>query len=408
VPIREVRGEKKDMKNQEMIPFEKAYDIVMNSAFSTGTETISFTDSLDRILAGPVISDMNLPPFNKSSVDGFAIRKADIANDLEIIETIPAGKDPEKSVGKNQCSRIMTGAPVPEGADCVIMVEDSQILQSGKVRFTGSFTKENIAFMAEDVKKGDVVLEPGRIIRPQDIAVMASVGHTAVTVSMMPRAGVISSGSELVEPHEKPGRSQIRNTNSYQLMSQVARAGGAGKYYGIAEDDEGVTYSVVQKAISENDLVLITGGVSMGDFDFVPSVLEKAGVKILFSRVAVQPGKPTIFGLYKNGFVFGLPGNPVSSYVIFELLVRPLICKMMNYQWKPLEIRLPMKEKFSRKFAERLALIPVIITEDNMASPVEFHGSAHISALPHADGIVALPVGSKTIEKGEIVSVRQI
>ncbi|MCU0462752.1 MAG: molybdopterin molybdotransferase MoeA, partial [Bacteroidales bacterium] len=402
------RGEKKDMKNQEMIPFEKAYDIVMNSAFSTGTETISFTDSLDRILAGPVISDMNLPPFNKSSVDGFAIRKADIANDLEIIETIPAGKDPEKSVGKNQCSRIMTGAPVPEGADCIIMVEDSQILQSGKVRFTGSFTKENIAFRAEDVKKGDVVLEPGRIIRPQDIAVMASVGHTAVTVSMMPRAGVISSGSELVEPHEKPGRSQIRNTNSYQLMSQVARAGGAGKYYGIAEDDEGVTYSVVQKAISENDLVLITGGVSMGDFDFVPSVLEKAGVKILFSRVAVQPGKPTIFGLYKNGFVFGLPGNPVSSYVIFELLVRPLICKMMNYQWKPLEIRLPMKEKFSRKFAERLALIPVIITEDNMASPVEFHGSAHISALPHADGIVALPVGSKTIEKGEIVSVRQI
>lgn len=396
------------MKEIEMIPFEKAFEIVLDSAFSTGTETISFTDSLNRVLAGPVISDMNLPPFNKSSVDGFAIRKADITNDLEIIETIPAGKDPEKKTGRNQCSRIMTGAPVPEGADCVIMVEDTQILQSGKVRFTGSFTKENIAFMAEDVKNGDVVLEPGRIIRPQDIAVMASVGHTAVSVSRMPRAGVISSGSELVEPLEKPGRSQIRNTNSYQLMAQVARAGGYAKYYGIAKDDEGVTYSVVQKAISENDLVLLTGGVSMGDFDFVPSVLEKAGVKILFSRVAVQPGKPTVFGLYNKGIVFGLPGNPVSSYVIFEILVRPLICKMMNYKWKPLEIRLPMKEKFSRRFAERMALIPVIITEDNMASPVEFHGSAHISALPHSDGIVALPAGSKTIEKGEIVSVRQI
>jgi molybdopterin molybdotransferase len=399
---------KKDMKNQEMIPFEKAYDIVINSAFSTGPETIPFTDSLNRVLAGTVLSDMNLPPFNKSSVDGFAIRKSDLAGDLEIIETVPAGKDPEKTIGQNQCTRIMTGAPVPQGADCVIMVEDTEMLPSGKIRFKGGFTKENIAFMAEDVREGEVVLEKGRIIRPQDIAVMASVGHTSVIVSRKPRVGVISSGSELVEPDQKPAKSQIRNTNSYQLMAQLARAGGAGKYYGIARDDEEITYTVVQKALSENDLVLLTGGVSMGDFDFVPAVLEKAGVKILFSRVAVQPGKPTTFGLHKNAIVFGLPGNPVSSFIIFEILVRPLINKMMDFQYKPLEIKLPMRGKFSRKFAERLAFIPVVITDDNKVSPVEFHGSAHISALPHSDGIVALPVGLKTIEEGEIVSVRQI
>jgi molybdopterin molybdotransferase len=396
------------MKELDMIPFEKAYEIVMNPEYNTGTETISFTDSLSRVLAGPVTSDMDLPSFNKASVDGFAIRKSDIGNDLEIIETIPAGQDPEKKIEENQCSRIMTGAPVPQSSDCVIMVEDTEMLPSGKVRFKGNFTKENIAFRAEDVKKGDVVLEAGRIIRPQDIAVMASVGHTSVSVSRMPRIGVISSGSELVEPHEKPGRSQIRNTNSFQLMAQITRAGGLGKYYGIAKDDEEITFSVVEKAIAENDLILITGGVSMGDFDFVPSVLERAGVKIHFSRVAVQPGKPTIFGIHNKAIVFGLPGNPVSCFMMFELLARPLICKMMGHQWKPLEIRLPMREKFSRKFAERMALIPVVITEDELVLPVEFHGSAHISALPDADGIVALPIGSKTIEKGEIVSVRQI
>lgn len=392
----------------EMIPFEKAHDIVMNSVFSTGTEIVSFTDSLNRVLAVQVTSDMDMPPFNKASVDGFAIRKSDINNDLEIIETIPAGKFPEKYISKNQCSRIMTGAPVPEGADCVIMVEETEMLPSGKLKFKGTFTKENIAHRAEDVRKGDVVLEPGRIIRPQDIAVMASAGHTSVTVGKMPRTGVISSGSELVEPHDIPGRSQIRNSNSFQLMAQVERAGGSGKYYGIARDEEEITFSIIEKAISENDLILISGGVSMGDFDFVPSVLERAGVKILFSRVAVQPGKPTIFGLHKKAIIFGLPGNPVSSFIIFELLVRPLICKMMDYQWKSLEIKLPMKEKFTRKFADRMALIPVVFTTDGMVLPSVFHGSAHISALPQSDGIVTLPAGIKTIEKGEIVSVRQI
>jgi molybdopterin molybdotransferase len=395
-------------KEIAMIPFEKAFEIVMNSAFSTGTETIQFNDSLNRVLSAQVFSDMDMPPFNKSSVDGFAIRKSDIGSDLEIIETIPAGKYPEKSIGGNQCSRIMTGAPVPEGADCVIMVEDTEILPSGKVKFRGTFTKENIAFRAEDIKKGDVVLEPGRIIRPQDIAVMASVGHTSVTVGRKPRIGVISSGSELVEPHYVPSGSQIRNSNSFQLMAQVERAGGQGKYYGIASDDEAITLSIVEKAISENDIVLISGGVSMGDFDFVPSVLERAGVKILFSRVAIQPGKPTIFGLHKKSVIFGLPGNPVSSFIIFELLTKPLIFKMMGHELKPFEIRLPMKEKFSRKYAERMALIPVVITGDGMVRAAEFHGSAHLSALPQSDGIVALNAGIKTIEKGEIVSVRQI
>jgi len=392
----------------EMISFEQAFELVSGTGLRTGTEVIYFTESLNRILAGDVVSDMDLPPFNKSSVDGFACRKADLDNELEIIETIPAGKWPSVPVGSDQCSRIMTGAPVPDGANCVLMVEETQLMPSGKIRFTGSFKKENIARKGEDVRKGDTLLRAGKVIRPQDIAVMASAGHIKVLVSVMPKVAVISSGSELVEPDKKPGLSQIRNSNASQLMAQVARAGASGKYYGIAADFEDLTLSIVEKALSENDMVLITGGVSMGDFDFIPSVLERAGVKILFSRIAVRPGKPTTFGLHPKSAVFGLPGNPVSSFVQFELLVRPLLFKMMGCNWKPLDIKLPMNEKFTRKFADSMAFIPVRITGDGFVSPVEYHGSAHISALPEADGIIAMAAGKQLLEKGEIVSVRQI
>jgi len=392
----------------EMISFEKAYDIVISSGFRTGTEAISYTESLNRILAGDVVSDMDLPPFNKSSVDGFACKKADLDNELEIVETIPAGKWPTVPVDSGKCSRIMTGAPVPYGADCVLMVEETQIMPSGKIRFTGTFKKENISIKGEDVREGETLLRAGKVIRPQDIAVMASAGHIKVLVSVMPKVAVISSGSELVEPDKKPGISRIRNSNASQLMAQVARAGASGRYYGIAPDDEDLTLPIVRRAISENDMVLVTGGVSMGDFDFIPSVLERAGVKILFTRISVQPGKPTTFGLHYKAAVFGLPGNPVSSFVQFELLVRPLLSKMMGCDWTPLNIKLPMNEKFTRKFADKMAFIPVRITGDGFVSPVEYHGSAHISALPEADGIIAMAAGKQLIEKGEIVSVRQI
>jgi molybdopterin molybdotransferase len=392
----------------EIISFEKAFMTVINSAFSTGTERVSFTDSLNRVLAEDISSDIDIPPFNKATVDGFACRKSDLGIELDIIETIAAGNWPEKKISENQCSRIMTGAAVPEGADIVFMVEDSMILPSGKVRYTGTFSRENISIRGEDIKNGDSVLKPGKLIRPQDIAVMASVGCTKVIVSKMPRVAVISSGDELVEPDDKPGISQIRNTNAYQLMAQIQRAGARGKYLGIARDDEEATYNIVKRAISECDLVLITGGVSMGDFDFVPSVLERAGVRILFSRVNVQPGKPTTFGIHPEALVFGLPGNPVSSFIQFELLVRPLISKMMGNQFTPVTIPLPMKDSFSRKSADRQAWIPVIITKDGLISPIEYHGSAHISALALADGIIALPVGKKTIEKGELIGVRPI
>jgi len=391
----------------EVISFEEAYSIVMSNIRVTGTEKVSFLESLNRILAEDIASDMDMPPFNKATVDGFACRKEDLGGEMAIIETISAGIQPKKNISSKQCSKIMTGAQVPGGADMIFMVEDSFLLPSGKVKFTGSFSKENIALKGEDINVGDLVLRKGEIIRPQEIALLSTVGHTTVLVSRKPVVAVISSGDELVEPDSKPGISQIRNSNAYQLLAQLLISGALGKYYGIARDDEEATYKIVNQAISECDIVLITGGVSMGDFDFIPEILEKAGVKILFSRVNVQPGKPTTFGIHPRAIVFGLPGNPVSSFTQFELLVKPLIFKIMRYDWTPLVIDLPLHNKFSRRFAERMSWVPVSIT-DGMVSPVEYHGSAHISSLSQAFGLVSIPVGVKTIEKGEIVSVRQI
>jgi molybdopterin molybdotransferase len=391
-----------------MISFEEAFGIVMKSAFQTEPETIAFTCSDGRILAEDIASDIDMPPFNRAAVDGYACHRTDIKNDLEVVEVIPAGKVPEKDVGRNQCSKIMTGAIVPDGCDVVFMVEDSENITSGKIRFTGKDSKSNISFKCEDVKAGDTVLRNGKFIKPQDIAVMASVGHTNVIVRKKPSVGILSTGDELVEPSIKPAASMIRNSNAYQLMSQVARAGGKGHYYGIAPDREDITLGMIQNAVSENDIVLLTGGVSMGDFDFVPSVLKEAGVKILFDKVNVQPGKPTTFGVHSKAIVFGLPGNPVSSFVQFETLVRPLINKMMGYNWKPIEQRLPMAVRYERKSPGRMGWIPVSITGKMEVIPVDFHGSAHISSLPYAEGIIGIKAGIQIIEKGELVSVRLI
>jgi molybdopterin molybdotransferase len=302
----------------------------------------------------------------------------------------------------------MTGAIVPDGCDVVIMVEESEILTGNRIRFTGIDPKLNMSFRGEDVRKGDIVLKKAKVIQPQDIAIMASVGHTKVSVKKKPLVGIISTGDELVNPSEIPGISQIRNSNAYQLAAQIARAGAEGCDYGIAADDETITFKIIEKAIQECDIVIITGGVSMGDFDFVPSVLESAGVKILFDRVNVQPGKPTTFGLHPKSLVFGLPGNPVSSFIQFEMLIRPLINKMMGHNWRHPVQNLPLGVNYERKSSARLGFIPVKIDEKMEVIPVDFHGSAHITALSDSDGIIVLQPGIKFLRKGETVNVRQI
>jgi len=390
-----------------MIAIEKAYDIVMKSAYHLETEKVSFTDSLGRILAANVKSDIEMPPFDKSAMDGYACRRADIKNKLEIIEVIPAGKTPEKKIGENQCANIMTGAPIPEGSDCVVPVELTDEPVDGFVKINEEPARNNISFQGEDVKVGTKVLDKGIKIEAQHMAVFAAVGYTEVLVYRQPKVGIISTGDELVEPQHKPSLSQIRNSNGYQLIGQVKACGAIANYVGIAEDTPEDTFNKVSKALKENDILLLTGGVSMGTFDFVPEVLEKAGVKILFDSIAVKPGKPTTFGIADNKFCYGLPGNPVSSFVQFDLLVKPLIYKLMGQEYKPLDIQMPMGTDLKRRNADRRAYFPVIIENGKIFS-VDYHGSAHIHALSSAQGIIYMELGKKEIKEGEIVHVRQI
>lgn len=391
-----------------MITFQLAYKIVMDTVKELDYEKVDINDSLNRILAEDVVSDIEMPPFDKSSMDGYACRKKDIKNELEVIEVIQAGKAPEKTISKNKCSKIMTGAMIPEGADCVVMVEYSQTTGDNKVRFSINTTDNNISYKAEDIKKGESVLKKGTKLKSQHIAVLASVGCVKPLVTKQPRIGIISTGSELVEPHLMPELSKIRNSNAYQLIAQVIKTGAVPNYIGIASDSEEVTYNIVKQALTDNDVIILTGGVSMGDYDFVPEILEKANIKLLFKTIAIKPGKPTIFGTYNLKRCFGLPGNPVSSFILFELLVKPLLHKMMGADYKPLNIRMPIGIDYKRKKTERESWIPVMLNSKGFVIPIEYHGSAHINSLIHADGIISIPIGKENINKGEIVYVRQI
>lgn len=391
-----------------MISFEEALDTVLSEAVRLGTERTDFRDSLGRVLCEDVVSDMFMPPFNKSAMDGFACRRDDLGKDLEIIETIAAGASPVRAVGQGQCTRIMTGARVPEGADVVIKVEDTELTPEGNVRFTGSSTKNNIALKGEDVKEGDVVIPSGTMIDPRHVAIMASVGWTEPSVSIRPDVAVISTGDEIVEPEIKPGPSQIRNSNGQQLVAQVKRAGANAKYLGIAADNERSTYDMLDRALKQNDIVLLSGGVSMGDFDFIPGVLDQLGVDMLFKTIALQPGKPTVFGKSGEKRIFGLPGNPVSSYNIFELLVRPMMNKMMGLKEPVKDMKIEMGSAYRRKRATRMSWIPVNISSSHKAFPVEYHGSAHIYSLVNADAFIAVPVGVTELKPGDYVDVRPL
>jgi molybdopterin molybdotransferase len=392
-----------------MTRFEEALDIVLKNSVLLDAETVEFTSSLGRVLAADVVSDLDMPPFNKSAMDGYACRRIDLGNELKVQEIIAAGQVPELPVGPGECTKIMTGAMIPDGADCVIMVEHSRETAKGLIEFTGGKTASNICYMGEDVKSGEKVLEKGLLIRSQHIAVMASVGCVQPSVYRKANVGILSTGDELVEPQSKPGSGKIRNSNAWQLMAQAANMQVEPYYFGIAPDDEEQTLALILKAMDECDVILLTGGISMGDYDFVPAVLQEAGFIFHFRSLAMQPGRPTLFGTSKNGKIcFGLPGNPVSSFNQFELLVKPLLYKMMGHDHRPIVVKLPLAVDYHRKKSERLSFIPVRLLNDGTIAPVDYHGSAHINALTNAIGLMSVPIGIAEIMKGELADVRPL
>ncbi len=391
-----------------MISFEKALETILASARYLGDEHVDFMDSLNRVLAEDVYSDVDMPPFDKAAMDGFACRKDDITGELEVIETVAAGQIPRKSLEPGQCVRIMTGAMVPEGADTVLMVEQTEMTGEERIRFTGTKTTPNIAYRAEDAKEGDVMWKKGEPILASHIAIFAAVGCTRPLVARQPRVAVLSTGDELVEPHEKPGPGKIRNSNAWQLMAQIRNVNCIANYMGIVPDTEEETDTAISKALQENDVVLLTGGVSMGDFDFVPKVMRENKVDIRFQKVAVKPGRPTVFGVTEKSYIFGLPGNPVSSFINFEVFVKPLLYKLMGHDYQPVELSMPMAADFRRKKADRLEWVPVDITPAGEVLPVSYHGSAHIHAVCLSKALMKVPVDTFTFDKGETVHVRPI
>ena len=396
------------MENKNLISLQEALNIAFSQAQQLEQETVNYLESSGRVLAEPIYSDVNMPPFNKSAMDGYACKKDDLGKVLDVLEVIPAGKSPSFKIETGQCSKIMTGAEVPEGADTVFMVEQSEDVAPNKVRFTGTKTRSNICVVGEDVKHGDLVLKAGTMIRPQHIAMLASVGCTNPRVYRTPKVGILSTGSELVEPDTIPRASQIRNSNGHQMTAQARQCGCIANYYGIVKDDEETTFQAIKKATAENDVTLISGGVSVGDFDFVPIVIQQLGFNTLFSKLTVKPGKHTTFALKDNKYIIGLPGNPVSSFIQFEIFVKPFLFRLMNYKMPVPTMPLPLADNFKRKKTDREEFVPVAINSNNEVEQIEYHGSAHIHAYHEAFGYMNIPIGISKISKGETVYVRPL
>lgn len=411
-----------------MIDFQEALKIVIAATKKTGTELVPLQEACNRVIAQDIFTPSDIPPFNKSAVDGFACRQEDllsgkINSGLLLLETIPAGHTPSKEVHSGSCSKIMTGAPLPSGADIVIMVEECQEdIENHKSIITlrpDSETPEkiakktNICLRGEDLPSGSKVLEKGTLIHPQHIAIIATCGLSFVEVSKEIEVGILSTGSELEEPRFRVGddfyhslpQGKIYNSNSSQLMALIPLLGGKGRYYGIAPDRPGETETLLSKSVEENQIVLLSGGVSEGDFDFVPGIIKKLGFEILFDRIAVQPGKPTTFAVRGDKYIFGLPGNPVSAFVQTLLLVKPLLYSMQHGEYSEKTIQLPMAKAYHRKNTSRLAHIPVRILPDGRCEPIEYNGSAHITALDKADALARIEIGKGAYAEGENVKI---
>jgi molybdopterin molybdotransferase len=286
------------------------------------------------VLAEEAVSDMNMPPFPRSSVDGYALRVEDLQRlpaCLQVLGSVAAGTYPEFAIASGQAVKIMTGAPVPEGANAVQMIERTRALaEANDVEVLEAVPSgANISALGSEAQRGQTVVARNTFISPAVIGLLAAVGKSEVEVYRAPSVGLIATGDELVEIHESPARAQIRNSNSYALYAQIEQLGAQPHMLGIARDQKSQLRDLIQRGL-HYDLLLLTGGVSMGDLDLVEDVFAEFGFEIFFNKVAVKPGKPVVFARAGQTLIFGLPGNPVSAATVFELLVRPAIRKMMG------------------------------------------------------------------------------
>lgn len=395
-----------------MISFREARDIVLSGAKTLGTENCPLSELLGRMLAQDVASSFDIPPGDNSAMDGFAVRSGDIASVpvvLEVIEDVPAGKVATKPLGKGQAIRIMTGAQIPEGADCVVPVELTEPgIRDTEYRILNSIQLgEHIRRRGEDVKAGTVLLTKGTRLRPQEVGLIASLGMTGALVSKRPVVGILSSGNEIVQPGSKLNAGQIYDANRYSVAAQAAQLNAVARDYGIVEDKLESIITALEKSASECDLVLTSGGVSVGDYDLMKQALSGLG-KMNFWQVAQKPGKPLAFGHIKGTPVVGLPGNPVSSMVICDQYVRPLLLKMQGAS-RPFrdQVTAICDQGITKPAGRREFLRAKVEWRDGAyhAALTGAQGSGILTSMVQADGLMVLEEERTVINPGDKVDI---
>jgi molybdopterin molybdotransferase len=395
-----------------MLSVAEAQSLIFQQTQPLPAETVPLSPAaLGLVLAEDVASDVDMPPFDKALMDGYAVRAADLPDGqgtVTVTDEITAGQTPARAVAAGEAARIMTGAPIPPGADAVVVVERTR-LDGSRVRIEDRPPQpgQNILPRAREMRRGDTVLKAGAVLRPQEIGVLATVGRTAVTVYPAPDVAVLSTGDEVVDASEVPGPGQIRNGNGPMLSAQVVRAGGMSRYLGIVCDRLESLRPRVTEGLRSPVLVL-SGGVSAGKLDLVPGVLEELGVRPHFHKVEMKPGKPVFFGTRENTLVFGLPGNPVSALVCFELFVRPAIRKLMGHAGPgPRTVQACLAEDFAYR-TDRPTYHParLEVADDGWrVRPVPWFGSSDLRALAQADSLVLFPPGDNVHRAGQAFPV---
>jgi molybdopterin molybdotransferase len=396
-----------------MLPIERGLEIVMSVAKSKDradrmpAEPVPLADSLHRIIREDVLADADSPRFDKAIRDGFAVRFEDVAqvpSVLSVIGESRAGAGADVTVQRGQCCEIMTGAPLPGGANAVVMVENTERISPDSVRILKS-VRENEGLLRRGVeaRKGDLILQSGKKIGLADIGLLAGAGKSTVIVSRKPLIAVIATGDELVEVHENPKPDQIRNSNTYTICAQVKEAGGEPVTLGIARDNLEDLRVQIRRGL-EHDVLIVSGGVSMGKYDLVEQVFAEFGVEILFDKIAMKPGKPTVFGHAGQTYVFGLPGNPISTMVSFHMFVRPLILFLLKAADTAPKILGAKLEAPAKCDPERAALVPALVRFD--AGQYWIHtspwkGSSDLVGLSHANALMMIPSRQGTLEAGE-------
>lgn len=399
-----------------MLFLDQAIQMILSRIETTQEETIPLQQCLGHVTSHDILSDVDIPPFDNSSMDGYAVRSGDIkgASDqdpvrLTIVEHIRAGSVPQKRLEPLQASRILTGAQIPEGADAVVIQENTR-LQKGMVEILHEVEKgANIRRAGEDMKAGAVCVPAGKLITAPDMGLLAAVGKDSVYVHMRPKVAVLTTGDELVPPGKPLEPGKIRDANTYSLIGQIIQYGGIPINLGIAKDNADHIQEKLEFGFQCSDMVITSGGVSVGDHDEVQGVFRRMGAELVFWKVKMKPGKPLLFGLYQGKPVFGVPGNPASSMVVFEQVLRPALLKMSGRKNLLLpEIEAELMEDL-HSHGDRLTFLRVMLEQKGdrfYAFSAGSQSSGVLSSIASAHGLVSVPIGQKLLTKGQRLKVQ--